>query len=739
MGRARLAKLRAMGAAEIAGRSAQAIRERVERWTLARSAGSRDERLRLALRRDLRDAGDWREALTRARRANGTRWLESLDDRQSTISAYHRDYAPQRDATRARAAGLLRNDITIFGTAHALGAEIDWHRDPVTGRQWPRVFHRDVPLLDPARLMDPKHVWEINRHQFLIDLAKLALVDDRRDCAAHARNLVGSWIAANPVGYGVNWAGPLEVAYRALSWLWTCWLIGDHDQADPEVVHLWLGGLLDHARFLDRHLELYTSPYNHLIGEAAMLYVLGVMCPEFRDADRWRRRGRQVLETRLDAQFYADGGSVEQALVYHHATIGFYLLAAKIAARHGDAPLAGVLPALERALTFSAALRQPDGKLPAIGDNDDARPILFEPRSTWDCSHYYAMGAVLFNRGDLRAAASSFPEEAFWMLGGAARDRFDRLPASPASPSVVLPHAGYVVLRSGWERDADYVCFDCGEQAGGLRTDEVPQAAHGHADALSAVVSLAGTPVIVDAGFCTYNGDREWERHFRRTRAHNTVALDGADQAEQVDRMAWRHVARVTLESSGVAAGQLWALASHDGYARLHEGVVHRRLVWLRRRYVILADDLSGSGTHDAEVVWQFAPSTRAALAADSAAIGGVRLAWAGTAALVPTLESGGSRPDQGWIAPSLGQPVAAPRLSVAARFTSRLQLLTVIADGSHWPQVGRDAAASLTVTVTGTGAAETIAIDADSVVIRTATEIFTAPLRARSAQLLSR
>jgi len=51
-------------------------------------------------------------------------------------------------------------------------------------------------------------------------------------------------------------------------------------------------------------------PYNHLIGEAAVLYMLGALFPEFRDATRWRHRGRELLESRLDAKFYGDGGSV---------------------------------------------------------------------------------------------------------------------------------------------------------------------------------------------------------------------------------------------------------------------------------------------------------------------------------------------------------------------------------------------------------------------------------------------
>ncbi len=47
------------------------------------------------------------------------------------------------------------------------------------------------------------------------------------------------------------------------------------------------------------------------------------------------RAARKVLETTLATQFHSDGGSVEQSTFYHHATLGFYLLAAVLGRRNG--------------------------------------------------------------------------------------------------------------------------------------------------------------------------------------------------------------------------------------------------------------------------------------------------------------------------------------------------------------------------------------------------------------------
>ena len=105
------------------------------------------------------------------------------------------------------------------------------------------------------------------------------------------------------------------------------------------------------------------------------------------------------------------------------------------------------------------------------------------------------------------------------------------------------------MLRSDWSASgADYVCFDCGEQAAGMRTDAVPNSMHGHADCLSVVVWLGGQRVLVDSGLFCYNCGGDWEAHFRETAAHNTARVDGRDQARHIGKMAWSHSYRATLE-----------------------------------------------------------------------------------------------------------------------------------------------------------------------------------------------
>ncbi len=456
----------------------------------------------------------------------------------------------------------------------------------------------------------------------------------------------------------------------------------DQLRPDRDSHLIWLTTLYDHGRFLHRHLEHYSSPFNHLIGEAAALYMVGVLFPEFEESSSWRRRGRAVLESQVSRQFYADGGSVEQSTFYHHATLGFYTLAAVLARRNGEEFSNEVWHAIERAIDFSAALIQPDGLTPSIGGADDGKPLRLEHAPWWDFRAFQAIGSVLFGRSDLKCVAGRFHEDALWLLGPDGYHAFSSLAATAPPTSIALPASGYYVLRSDRTASADYLCIDCGEQAGELRTDAVPNSVHGHADCLSIVLWLGGRRVLVDSGLFCYNGDPEWEAHFRRTAAHNTARIDGRDQALHLGKMAWSYSYTARPELWWTPQGEAAFMGSHDGYTRRGGDTVHRRLVWLRPEgYVIVYDEFESASKHDVELNLQFAPGPLVLLRAGLARFGSdVHVAWSGSQPLHATVAEGGSRPDQGWIAPSLGVRVQAPRLTLAGRFGGGTGALTVFA-----------------------------------------------------------
>src|SRR5207253_6013962 len=106
----------------------------------------------------------------------------------------------------------------------ALGGDIDWHRDPVTGFQWPRRYWAEYDAVNAAP-SDSKVIHELNRHQHLPRLAKAFFLTGDERYAREAVAQIETWIAQNPRWGTVNWQSSLELAIRSISWMWTIFLL----------------------------------------------------------------------------------------------------------------------------------------------------------------------------------------------------------------------------------------------------------------------------------------------------------------------------------------------------------------------------------------------------------------------------------------------------------------------------------------------------------------------------------
>ena len=229
-------------------------------------------------------------------------------------------------------------------------------------------------------------------------------------------------------------------------------------------------------------------------------------------------------------------------------------------------------------------------------------------------------------------------------------------------------------MRTGWDRQAHYLNFDCGEIASGVPRDDIPSAAHGHADALAIEVSSFGTAVLVDPGLYTYNGDLDWHRYFRETEAHNTVVVDGQSQAEYRGRLTWSHAPSTELHHWVSSKSFDYVEGSHNGYARIPQPVIHRRAVaFVKPDYWLIRDELIGEGEHQVDRYFHFAPGevicdteARSVHTQPSGGGGLAVLAVEKEGITIEILQDGG-KPSDGWLATGYEKKV---RASVARYHT---------------------------------------------------------------------
>jgi hypothetical protein len=614
-------------------------------------------------------------------------WLNSKD-MEDLVSWLSRQEGGFSQDIRRAADQLCQQKFQFFGQSFQYSGSIDWGADPVSGRPWPMKFYSQVDIFGgDTGAGDVKFVWELNRHQFLVTLGKAYCLTGDEQYATKGLEMMTDWITTNPYKMGINWTSGLEIAIRGLSWCWACSLFQESKAFTPEKRRLFLLSLSQHGRWLENHLSFYFSPYNHLIGEATALYVMGSLLPWLKSSPRWCQQGWEIMEKEMPKQFFSDGGTVEQATGYHHFTLGFYLQAFLLRRKLGDPISSDLWSLFEKTFEFSMSLTRPDGYMPMIGDGDEGKALELYQDAFWDFRPFLAIGASMFQRGDLKKVAGGNHLDIVWLLGKKGWEQLLSLKeTTPDWNAKALPDSGYYVMRTGWDPDAHYVNFDCGLLAHGVESNELVSAAHGHADALSFELSAFGKPFLIDPGFYTYNGSVEWHRYFRESSSHSTVVVDGQAQALYRGRLKWSNAPTVNRHAWVHTQPVDFIQGSHDGYERLTQSVMHTRsMVFVKPNYWILQDNLTGQGHHTIEQFFHFAPLR---LEQDSSTGGMIAQYETGDGLLLLPLEQHSSKanihfqgdgPESGWMAYGYEQKVRAPFLRYALQAEMPLMLHTLI------------------------------------------------------------
>lgn len=568
--------------------------------------------------------------------------------------------------TLTSADALVKRQFDLLGYRTLwFGDPIDWHLDPLRARRAPLVPWSVLDPDDAEAVGDSRLVWELNRHQWLVRLAQARAVTGDDRYAEPCVGAIDAWLEANPPGVGVNWASSVEVSLRMISWCWTLMLLRDSPAISPAWVHKVLAAIWLHATHVRRYLSYYCSKNTDLTGEALGLFYASTLFPEFREAERWREVAVRTLVAESEAQVCGDGVHFEQSTCYHRYSVDTYLHFLLLAERNGIEVPEHVHDRVRQMVEFLLAVRQTDGTIPAIGDDDGGTLLPLTDRSTADSRGLFAVAAAIFRRRDFVWAADGLAPEVLWLMGPEGVRTFDDISAAPPAndASRVFPSGGYAVMRSGWESDSHQAIVDIGPigcpVSGG----------HGHADLLSLQCSIFGEPCLVDAGTYSHTGESPWRDFFRSTAAHSTVIVDGVNQAEPAGPFGWRSQPRVRLREWHSTPEFDFLDAEHDGYLSLPDPVVHRRrVIFVKPGYWILIDDLSGAARHQVDLTFQFGPLdvTLGTHPWARAKTPNGHVLWISpfpSAAAQPSLKSGELAPPRGWISREYGQRHPAPML----------------------------------------------------------------------------
>lgn len=445
------------------------------------------------------------------------------------------------------------------------GEDIDWQGDGSAGVA-PLVHWTQIDYRDTTRYRDPKQTWELNRQQFL----RYWLADSTNDqtVTAALQRVVLQWIARNPYGFGINWTSSLEAALRLISWESALGCLRLSPAEHPEFFAVLSESVREHALHLHLYPSRFSSANNHRLGELLGELAAAVLLP---DDTSLRERARDAWASFLNEillQVSTDGVCREQATFYHAYTLLYFKKALGYAAKLGLVIPEWAEHRVGLMQQWLDAMTDEHGEWFEIGDRDD---------------------------GDLAALMD-------WN-------------AAPPPPIASAAAAGfYVYPDGGYAAGCNGECHVC-LRGGQLGYPSI--AAHAHCDLLSVLMKYRWQDVLTDSGTYCYHDKPHWRRRFKSTGAHNTLQINGWEQAVYGGPFLWMTSPEAPITRTGENAAM--------GVLTYPDGTLHQRTMELgcvQGGLLRVEDEVSAPEVQDYELIWNLAPGVEPDAATQDAAKG---------------------------------------------------------------------------------------------------------------------
>ena len=608
-------------------------------------------------------------------------------DKDKIVETIKKEYPNSIEQTINDADEICNHVFNLLGSGKTeLGKEIDWHLDFKSGFEWdPKTYYlgagKYVTVDDPS---DVKVPWELSRCQQFITLGKAYWYNGNEKYAKEFVSQIESWIVQNPVELGVNWACTMDVAIRAVNWIWGYYFFCNSQSLTKEFKIKFFKSLYLHGRHILNNLELGQIRGNHYLSNIAGLVYLGIFFRETKEGKKWLEKGLTALNEEMKFQVYPDGVDFEGTISYHRLVTELFLSAMLLCRKSGIDFPEWYINRLEKMIEFVMCYTKPDGTAPQISDNDDGRLHIISNYGNWNLlDHRYLLsaGAVLFNRSDFKEAAGEFHEEAFWLWGEEGLRKFKTFPDCkfPLSSKAFL-ESGFYTMR----KDNLCMIIDC------VPADPKAPSGHKHNSRLSFELFVHDKSFIIDPGAYIYTADKEMRNLFRSTKYHNTVVVDGEEQNRfDEDKLFSMKLDATVKVSRWVVTDEHDLIdAEHSGYARLRNPVIHRRQIYFNKEkgYWVIKDMLTGEGgnKHKFDLYFHFAPmgiKEKSELIIQTDNKNGANI-------MIAPLETEGIKMEieNGWVSYSYGSKVEAPCVKYSKTAEVPTEFITVIAPGQMPP-----------------------------------------------------
>jgi len=474
---------------------------------------------------------------------------------------------------------LFPSEIDIFGKLLNYSRnEIDWHRDIFTGKAFPPVFSKNINIRkDPG--LSAKNVWEVNRLQFLVHIALNYHYTGNPEYLDLFIRIMSSWIDNNPYLIGINWYSNIEINIRLINWYF-CWeildagkLIKQNPHFEEFVMRKWIPTIYQHCKYSFNNPSRYSSANNHLIAEYSGLFIASSKW-KFKESGSWLKYASKGLEKEIVAQ-HSNGVNKEEAAEYIQFITDFFLLSFLVGERSNNQFSEIYTRTLKLIFEYILAFLDIEGNYPNYGDGDNGKVVSFsEDKNFNNFLSLLTSASIIFRDSKFKLTTTSFDLKNQILFGNKGKEIFGSLPEDTKSrKSVFYTKEGHHIFRNQKKGKEIFLHFNAAPLG------YLSLAAHGHADALSFILNINGYPVFVDPGTYSYHVSKKWRDYFISTMAHNTISLNGRNQAAQAGDTMWFDHYKCSIVGEKQNDIVESVIAEHNGY----KNTIHRREIWFNK------------------------------------------------------------------------------------------------------------------------------------------------------------
>ena len=380
-------------------------------------------------------------------------------------------------------------------------------------------------------------LWVYNLHYFEDLLSQNA----HEKTELHAQ-LLNSWIDENPIGYGNGWE-PYPTSLRIVN-ITKAWLGGL--ELDEKI----FSSIFSQASYLSDDLEKHLLGNHYLVNLKALLFAGTIF-----ENSSWSTIAENGLLAEIPEQILKDGANFELSPMYHSLILvdmlDMYNLSrafpAKISSQL-ESMIRGYIPKM---LAFMEIMAHPDG------------------------------GVSFFNDSVNGIAPAKVKIESYAKKLG-----FEINPLDYSKYQIIdNVSSGYICSIAAGSK----LIFD----ASAVGPDYIP--GHAHADTLSFELSIGEQRVFVNSGISEY-GLSSIRHNQRKTRAHNTVEVDGKDSSQVWGGFRVANRAKIVSRDAELSHGHGIVLqAAHNGYKSLLGGCIHSRKLTFSEDSLCVSDLLQGT------------------------------------------------------------------------------------------------------------------------------------------------